>query len=107
MGATDEKLVLIWDSLAFTPAVSDVEGDFNPQSSMAMKARILAKGMSKLAIPIADKQATFIVLNQLKTNIPQGPTARIVAMTTPLYYPRRKGYALCLFFAYLAHWTQG
>ena len=53
--------------MAFTPAVSDVEGDFNPQSSMAMKARI-SNGMSKLTIPIADKQATFIVLNQLKTN---------------------------------------
>ena len=90
LGATDEKLVLIWDSLAFTPAVSDVEGDFNPQSSMAMKARILAKGMSKLTIPIADKQATFIVLNQLKTNIPQGPTARIVAMTTPYITPGGK-----------------
>jgi recombination protein RecA len=90
LSATDDKLVLIWDSLAFTPAVSDVEGDFNPQSSMAMKARILAKGMSKLTIPIADKQATFIVLNQLKTNIPQGPTARIVAMTTPYITPGGK-----------------
>ncbi len=90
LGATDEQLVFIWDSLAFTPSTSDVEGDFNPQSSMAVKARILAKGMSKLTIPLADKQATFIVLNQLKTNIPQGPTARIVAMTTPYITPGGK-----------------
>jgi recombination protein RecA len=90
LGATDEQLVLIWDSLAFTPSISDVEGDFNPQSSMAVKARILAKGMSKLTIPLADKQATFIVLNQLKTNIPQGPTARVVAMTTPYITPGGK-----------------
>ena len=87
LGATDEQLVFIWDSLAFTPAVSDVEGDFNPQSTMAMKARILAKGMSKLVIPVADKRATLIVLNQLKTNIPQGPNARIIAMTTPYITP--------------------
>ena len=66
LGATDEQMVFIWDSLAFTPSISDVQGDFNPQSSMAVKARILAKGMSKLVIPIADKKATFIVLNQLK-----------------------------------------
>jgi recombination protein RecA len=59
LGATDEQLVFIWDSLAFTPSVSDVEGDFNPQSSMAVKARILAKGMSKLVIPIADQKATL------------------------------------------------
>jgi len=90
LGATDEQMVFIWDSLAFTPSVSDVEGDFNPQSSMAVKARILAKGMSKLVIPIADKQATLIVLNQLKTNIPQGPNARIVAMTTPYITPGGK-----------------
>ena len=87
---TDEELVFIWDSLAFTPSISDVEGDFNPQSSMAVKARILAKGMSKLVIPIADKQATFIVLNQLKTNIPQGPMARQIAMTTPYITPGGK-----------------
>ena len=90
LGATDEQIVFIWDSLAFTPSVSDVEGDFNPQSSMAVKARILAKGMSKLTIPIADKQATLLVLNQLKTNIPQGPNARIVAMTTPYTTPGGK-----------------
>ena len=90
LGASEDKIVFIWDSLAFTPAISDVEGDFNPQSSMAVKARILAKGMSKLTIPLADKQATLIVLNQLKTNIPQGPNARIVAMTTPYVTPGGK-----------------
>jgi recombination protein RecA len=90
LGATDEQLLFIWDSLALTPSVSDVEGDFNPQSSMAVKARILAKGMSKLIIPIADKQATFLVLNQLKTNIPSGPNARIIAMTTPYMTPGGK-----------------
>jgi recombination protein RecA len=90
LGATEEQLLFIWDSLALTPSVSDVEGDFNPQSSMAVKARILAKGMSKLIIPIADKQATFVVLNQLKTNIPSGPNARIIAMTTPYMTPGGK-----------------
>lgn len=90
LGATEDQLLFIWDSLALTPSISDVEGDFNPQSSMAVKARILAKGMSKLIIPIADKQATFIVLNQLKTNIPSGPNARIVAMTTPYMTPGGK-----------------
>jgi RecA/RadA recombinase len=90
LGATDDKMLFIWDSLAFTPSVSDVEGDFNPQSSVATKARILAKGMSKLIVPIADKRATFLVLNQLKTNIPQGPMARQIAMTTPYITPGGK-----------------
>lgn len=90
LAATDDKLLIIWDSLAFTPAVSDVEGDFNPQSSMAVKARILAKGMSKLTIPIADSGATFLVLNQLKTAIHSGPMARQMAMTTPYVTPGGK-----------------
>ena len=90
LGAAEEQMLFIWGSLAFTPAVSDVEGDFNPQSSMAVKARILAKGMSKLVIPIADKRATFLVLNQLKTNIPQGPMARQIAMVTPYTTPGGK-----------------
>ena len=42
----ESQMLFIWDSLALTPAISDVEGDFNPLSSMAVKARILAKGMS-------------------------------------------------------------
>ena len=90
LGAADEQLLFIWDSLAFTPSVSDVAGDFNPQSSVATKARILAKAMSKLVIPLADKKATFLVLNQLKTNIPQGPMARQIAMTTPYITPGGK-----------------
>tara|TARA_E500000305_G_C4026135_1_gene241909 strand:- start:3389 stop:4519 length:1131 start_codon:yes stop_codon:yes gene_type:complete len=104
LGATDDQLLFIWDSLAFTPAVSDVEGDFNPQSSMAVKARILAKGMSKLVIPLADKKATFLVLNQLKTNIPQGPMARQIAMTTPFTTPGGKA----MHYAYsLRIWLKG
>jgi len=90
LGTNDNRMLFIWDSLALTPAVSDVEGDFNPQSSMAVKARILAKGMSKLTVPIANSQSTFLVLNQLKTNIPQGPAGRIDAMINPYMTPGGK-----------------
>ena len=87
IGLGAEKTLFIWDSLALTPAVSDVEGDFNPQSSMAVKARILAKGMSKLTVPIANSNSTLLVLNQLKTNI----TSNIAeAMTTPFVTPGGK-----------------
>jgi len=85
--STDNKWLFIWDSLALTPSVSDIEGDFNPQSSMAVKPRILSKGMSKLTVPIANKQATFVVLNQLKTNITRIPAE---AMVTPWVTPGGK-----------------
>jgi len=80
MGSNDNKMLFVWDSLAFTPSMSDIEGDFNPQSSMAVKPRILSKGFSKLNIEIANRGCTLLILNQLKTNI----TSNIAeAMTTP------------------------
>lgn len=63
------RFLFIWDSLAMTPTITDVEGDFNPQSSMAVKARILSKGFAKLTIPIAESKSTLLILNQLKLNI--------------------------------------
>ena len=87
LGSNDNRMLFIWDSLALTPAISDIEGDFNPQSSMAVKARILAKGMSKLTVPIANSQSTFLVLNQLKTNITSSPAQ---AMVEPYMTPGGK-----------------
>ena len=98
---SDNQMLFIWDSLALTPAISDVEGDFNPQSSMAMKARILSKGMSKLSVPIANTKSTFLVLNQLKTNITRSPSE---AMTTPYVTPGGKA----MIYAYsLRIWLTG
>ena len=102
--SNDNRMLFIWDSLAFTPAISDVEGDFNPNSSMAVKARVLSKAMSKLTVPIAVSQSTLLVLNQLKTNIPTGPNAHVVAMTTPYVTPGGKA----LTYAYsLRIWLTG
>jgi len=78
LASNENQMLFIWDSLALTPAVSDIEGDFNPLSSMAVKARILAKGMSKLTVPIANSKSTFLVLNQLKTNITRSPSQALV-----------------------------
>ena len=98
LGSNEGQMLFVWDSLALTPAITDVEGDFNPQSSMAVKARILAKGMSKLTVPIANTQSTFLVLNQLKTNIASNPAQRIEVMTNPYVTPGGKAmhYAYCL-----------
>jgi RecA/RadA recombinase len=101
LGSNDNRMLFVWDSLALTPAVSDIEGDFNPLSSMAVKARILAKGMSKLTVPIANSQCTFLVLNQLKTNITRSPSE---AMTTPYMTPGGKA----MIYAYsLRVWLTG
>tara|TARA_R100000005_G_scaffold96634_2_gene85360 strand:- start:1987 stop:3150 length:1164 start_codon:yes stop_codon:yes gene_type:complete len=87
LDANDNKMLFIWDSLALTPSATEVESDFNPTSSVAVTARILSKGMKKLTRPIASKNATFLVLNQLKTNITQN---RIEAMVSPYVTPGGK-----------------
>jgi len=85
--STGNQLLFIWDSLALTPSVSDIAGDFNPNAEVGKKARILSKGMSKLVVPIANADATLLVLNQLKTNITRSPSE---ALTTPYMTPGGK-----------------
>jgi protein RecA len=85
--STGNRWLFIWDSLALTPALSDVAGDFNPNAEVGKKARILSKGMSKLVVPIANANATLLILNQLKTNITRSPSE---AMTTPYMTPGGK-----------------
>jgi len=87
---SNNQMLFIWDSLALTPAISEVQGSFDPMSQMAMKARILARAMSKLALPLANAKATLLVLNQLKTNITRIASE---AMTTPYVTPGGKAMA--------------
>lgn len=83
----NNRFLFIWDSLALTPSKTDIEGDFNPLSSMAVKPRILSKGLSKLVQPIANSGSTLLVLNQLKTNITMNVAE---ALTTPYFTPGGK-----------------
>jgi len=86
----DSQMLFIWDSMALTPSVSDIESDFNPLSTMAVKPRILSKGMSKLIQPIANTKSTLLILNQLKTNITRTPAE---ALVSPYFTPGGKALA--------------
>jgi len=87
LGANENKMLFVWDSVALTPSKADIEGDFNPLSSMAVTPRILSKGLAKLVLPIANSGSTLLCLNQLKTNI----TSNIAeALTTPYFTPGGK-----------------
>lgn len=83
----DEQILFVWDSLALTPCAADWEGDYNPQSNIALKSRILSKGFTKLVMPMADAGCTFLILNQLKDNISQD---RIEMMVNPYMTPGGK-----------------
>ena len=65
----------------------DIEGNFDPQASMAVKPRILGKGFKKLTLPLANQQCALLLVNQLKTNI----TTNIAEQyTTPWFAPGGK-----------------
>ena len=84
LAGNENRMLFIWDSLAMTPSTTDIEGDFNPLSSMAVKPRILSKGFAKLTVPIANSQSTLLILNQLKTNITSNiAEARLEPYFTP------------------------
>jgi recombination protein RecA len=87
LASNSNKMLFIWDSLANTPCESDIESSFNPQTSMAMKPRILSKAFAKLTIPIANSHSTLLLLNQLKTNI----TSNVAeALVEPYFTPGGK-----------------
>ena len=89
----DQQFLFIWDSMALTPTTSDIEGDFNPQSSMAVKPRILSKGLSKLIIPIAQSQSTLLILNQLKLNIGAEGNPKYMTQSQKFFTPGGKALA--------------
>ena len=79
--------LVVWDSLAQTPCDAEIEKDYNPNSDIARKARVLSLGMKKLTVPVSETQSTFVVLNQLKTNITSN---MYEAMATPYVTPGGK-----------------
>lgn len=83
----ENKFFFIWDSIAATSSEKELESDFNPQSTMAVKPRVFSKAFPKLTIPLANQQCTLLLINQLKTNI----TSNVAeAMTTPYIAPGGK-----------------
>jgi len=83
----ETQFFFIWDSIAATTSEKELESDFNPQSTMAVKPRIFSKAFPKLTIPLANQQCTLLLINQLKTNI----TSNVAeAMTTPYIAPGGK-----------------
>ena len=84
---TNQKILFIWDSLAFSASRKDLEGEVNPNSTVAQTPRILSLGLKRLMVPLAKKQCTLLVLNQLKTRISANPGDRYDIMAEPYFTP--------------------
>ena len=88
-----KPLLYCWDSLVATATKENIEkGSYDPQSSMAYQPRVMSIGFKKLTIPLANANSALLILNQLRTNIGQGPYG------DPFFVPGGKavGYACSL-----------
>ncbi len=69
----DGPALIIWDSLAQTPAKKEIEMEEGDEytKEMAVRARINSMGLRKLTLPIQNAQVTLLIVNQLRENVGQ------------------------------------
>lgn len=65
--------LIIWDSLAQTPAKKECEMEEGDEytKEMATRARVNSMGLRKLTIPLQQMQVTLLIINQLRENVGQ------------------------------------
>jgi recombination protein RecA len=66
--AKDVPVVVIWDSVAATPAKAELEADYD-KDSIGLQARQLSKGFRKITQVIGNQNITLVCLNQIRTKI--------------------------------------
>jgi recombination protein RecA len=64
----DVPVVIIWDSVAATPAKAELEADYD-KDSIGLQARQLSKGFRKVTQLIGNQNVTLVCLNQIRTKI--------------------------------------
>ncbi len=65
--------LIVWDSLAQTPAKKEIEMEEGDEytKEMAVRARVNSMGLRKLTMPIQNAQVTLLIVNQLRENVGQ------------------------------------
>ena len=61
-------IVIIWDSVAATPAKAELEADYD-KDSIGLQARQLSKGFRKITQLLGNENVTLVCLNQIRTKI--------------------------------------
>ena len=64
----DAPVVVVWDSVAATPAKAELEADYD-KDSIGLQARQLSKGFRKITQLIGNQNVTLVCLNQIRTKI--------------------------------------
>lgn len=64
----DVPVVIVWDSVAATPAKAELEAEYT-QESIGLQARQLSKGFRKITQLIGNQNITLVCLNQIRMKI--------------------------------------
>ncbi len=64
----DVPVVVVWDSLAASAPKAELEGDYD-QNTIGLQARVVGKGLRKIVNLIANKNVTFIIINQQRQKV--------------------------------------
>lgn len=64
----DVPVTVIWDSVAATAPKAEIEGDYDA-NSIGLQARVLSKGMRKIANLIGNKNVLFVLMQQQRMKI--------------------------------------
>lgn len=68
LSSKDIPVVIVWDSVAATPAKAELEADYD-KDSIGLQARQLSKGFRKITQVIGSQNITLVCLNQIRTKI--------------------------------------
>lgn len=64
----DVPVTIIWDSVAASSPKAELEGDYD-QNTIGLQARVLGKGMRKIANIIGNQKVLFLLINQQRQMI--------------------------------------
>lgn len=67
-GARDKLITIVWDSVAASSTLAEVEGDYSDQT-IGMAARVIGRGLRKIIPVISTHRVACVFINQLRTNI--------------------------------------
>ena len=65
---TDRPVVIVWDSVAATPAREELDGDYS-KNTVGLGARVVSKALRKIINFIGGNRVTLVFVNQLKMKI--------------------------------------
>lgn len=67
-GVSDRLITVVWDSVAATPTLAEVQGTYSDQT-IGLAARRISQGMRKFMPVVANHNVACVFINQLRTKI--------------------------------------